>query len=280
VQQKTVSDWDFTTNAEPEEIQTIFPEHFYENTFGTVGVSREHLWQQVGLNADQLTEHEKDDVYEITTFRSESAYSDHRRPDSVEWGKTLADDLVRRDFTMNAMALDIPVDRPFSVSDSPPTALTTYQIEIEAKLIDPHQGAQDLQQGLLRAVGDANVRFTEDALRMLRAIRLAAQLSLRLDMDILIALQQNAALIQHVAWERIRDEFLKTIVTDRVEDALTLLATTGILQHLFPELLALRGVEQRGHHEHDVWTHSVRACATCPSRDPIVRLVKRRFACS
>jgi tRNA nucleotidyltransferase (CCA-adding enzyme) len=261
---KPITDWDFTTNAEPAAIQSLFPENFYENAFGTVGVSRAHIWQLYSRDSQALSLSEQEEIYEITTFRSESAYSDHRRPDAVQWGKTLEEDLIRRDFTINAMALQIPM------LDIPDPALA--QVKVDATLIDPHHGQTDLEAGWIKAVGDPSRRFAEDALRMLRAVRLGAQLQFHLDMDVLVALQTNSGLLQHIAGERIRDEFLKILTTDQVEDALTLLATTGLLTYIVPELLATKGIEQRGHHEHDVWTHSLRACATCPSTDPIVRL--------
>ena len=251
--QKPTSDWDFTTNATPEQIQDIFPESFYENEFGTVGVARKHIWEMEQKDSAELSEAEQDQVYEITTFRTESSYSDFRRPDSVEWGKTLQEDLSRRDFTVNALGLKAKGPDEFEI-------------------IDPYNGQSDLKNRLLKTVGAAPDRFQEDALRMLRAVRFAAQLEMKIDPEIVIALQENADRIQHISWERIRDEFLKIICTDHVESALSLLATTGLLKHILPELLETKGIDQRGHHEFDVWTHSIRACQNCPSRDPIVRL--------
>ena len=263
---KPTYDWDFTTNARPEQIQLLFPENFYENNFGTVGVAREHLWQQFGHDPLALSDRERGEVYEITTFRSESAYTDYRRPDAVSWGDNLETDLQRRDFTVNALA--------FALEPGQMTNLPSDQVDrsIEVKLIDRFGGLADLQRRALRTVGDPDDRFREDALRLLRAIRFAAQLEMRLDPETLAAIQANAESITHVSWERIRDEFLKIIVTDHVEDALSLMYSTGLLNHILPELIPTRGVEQRGHHEWDVWTHTLRACAACPSRDPIVRL--------
>lgn len=264
---KATTDWDFTTNATPEELQALFPENFYENAFGTVGVAREHLWEQLGHDPQSLSDSERSQVYEITTFRSESEYSDFRRPDSVQWGKTLQEDLTRRDFTMNAMAFSVePVElEPHELSPQPPGR------EVDVHLHDPFGGRADLQKSILKTVGNPSERFREDALRMVRAIRFASQLELRVDPEVLAAIQENSGLIEKISWERIRDEFLKIIVTDHVEDALTLMHASGILQFILPELLTTRDVEQRGHHEFDVWTHSLRACAACPSKDPIVR---------
>lgn len=265
---RTSHDWDFTTNAHPEDIQRLFPDSFYENEFGTVGIPRSHLWAQLGWPAELLSSGDEE-VYEVTTFRSEGQYQDFRRPTSVTWGQTLNEDLQRRDFTINAMALRV-VDITATELVTPTHALSEWS-SIAVELFDPYNGQHDLKQHRIRAVGDADTRFQEDALRMLRAVRLAAQLQFSLDMETVIALQQQADLIQHVSWERIRDEFLKILVTDTVEDALTLLYTTGLLKHILPELITARGIEQRGHHEHDVWLHSLRACQLCPSDDPIVK---------
>src|SRR3989344_6877150 len=129
--QKEVKDWDFTTNATPEEILKLFPNGFYDNKFGTVGIP------------DESHHH----PYEITTFRTEHGYSDKRRPDHVEWGKSLEEDLSRRDFTINALALNS-----------------------KGEIIDPFEGKKDLEKKIVRAVRDPMERFDEDALRMMRAI--------------------------------------------------------------------------------------------------------------
>lgn len=268
--QRPTQDWDFTTNAKPEEIQALFPESFYENTFGTVGVAREHLWNQL---LDTEVEFAKKDnwVFEITTYRKEGTYKDSRRPENVTWGNTVEEDLQRRDFTMNAIALRIPnweeYERILTTFDTVPE-----NIEVTAQRIDPFAGVQAIKNKQVTAVGDPNVRFEEDALRMLRAVRFAAQLEFLIDQNTLVALQKHADRIQNISWERIRDEFLKTLTTNNVEDALTIMYTTGLLQHILPEFLPTRGIEQRGHHEHDVWTHSLRACQLCPSDDPVVKL--------
>lgn len=226
-----VTDWDFTTNAEPKEIQKLFPDSFYDNAFGTVGVKFPGM------------------VVEITTFRSESGYSDRRRPDKVSWGKNLKEDLERRDFTINALALDKNL-----------------------KIIDPFTGQKDLANKLIRAVGDPNLRFNEDALRMMRAIRIASQLGFLIEAETLTAINKNSALIKQIAGERIRDEFLKIIGGNYPKDGILLLMASGLLGHILPELLATRGVEQAGHHTKDVWLHSLDSLAACPSPLPIVRL--------
>ncbi len=250
-----VKDWDFTTNAKPEEIQALFPESFYDNQFGTVGVTAEELIKQFNLsNYDLEKDHLKlSDVFEITTFRSEGSYSDFRRPDFVTWGKTIEEDLTRRDFTMNAMALRlIKAD--------------------EYELIDLFNGKKDLDQKLIKAVGDPNQRFGEDALRMMRAVRMAAQLGFNIDPQTLDAIKQNAPLISKIAWERIRDELMKLIITDFAVDGMKLLLSTGLLHFILPEMERTVGVIQAGHHTKDVWHHSVDAMGACPTKDPVVRL--------
>jgi len=226
-----VTDWDFTTNATPEQIQKLFPDSFYDNRFGTVGVKFD------------------EQVLEITTYRSESGYSDRRRPDRVKWGKTIAKDLTRRDFTVNAMAL-------------------TDKLEI----IDPFHGQKDLKQKIIRAVGQADKRFNEDALRMLRAIRIASQLGFLIEPKTLEAIVKNSALIKQISAERVRDELLKIIASPFPKEGLQLMFNAGLLAHILPELIATRGVDQAGHHTKDVWNHSLDSLAASPSAETIVRL--------
>lgn len=269
---KPVGDWDFTTNARPEDIQKIFPEHFYENTFGTVGVTVGDLFTQLRQDPLLMSSEKQKEVLEITTFRSESAYSDHRRPDSVAWGKSLQEDLQRRDFTINALALRLVATAQQRRDFLETFATQPENGEHEAAFLDPFQGWQDLKNRRIRCVGDPNIRFQEDALRMLRAIRLAAQLEFQIDQETLVAIQSRSDLIQFVSWERIRDELLKILSTNQIENAFAVLYSTGLLKHILPELLAARDIEQRGHHEYDVWTHSLRACQLCPTNDPVVKL--------
>jgi len=268
---RPVKDWDFTTSALPDQIMAVFPEAFYENTFGTVSVAGKHLYAQLQDDPEKYAPEMQKSVYEITTFRSEGAYTDHRRPDEVVWGETLEQDLQRRDFTLNAIALQITLSSDQIDQLQHHFSLALENIHCEGKLIDPYQGEKDLQHGILQAVGDPQQRFEEDALRMLRAVRLSAQLKLAIEPETLMAIQLKADLIAHVSWERIRDEILKIIVTDQIEDAFSIMATTGLLHHILPELLDARGIEQRGHHEYDVWNHLLRATQLCPSTDPVVK---------
>jgi len=288
-------DLDLTTNALPEEILQIFPDGFYENKFGTVSLPAKYLLEKFSNNqpTNLPTSREEGENYqsetkkkvsayqpdtlkpiEITTFRSDGSYVDHRHPEQVVWGKTLTDDLQRRDFTINAIALKINWEQS---NLKPETWLKQWVslpdfVEVDTNLIDPFNGQRDLQQKIIKAVGDPQQRFEEDALRMLRAIRLAAQLEFAIDQNTLVAIQTKSGLLQHISWERIRDEVFKILLTNKIEDAFNLLLATGLLSHIFPELLATKGVEQRGHHEYDVWTHSLRAAQLCPSQDPIVKL--------
>jgi putative nucleotidyltransferase with HDIG domain len=300
------TDFDFTTNAAPDQIQTVFPESFYENTFGTVSITREHVWELIGMtyeSANQLTsagsgpidlhsatkvhaslqrpdafpytiEDQPTEDYEITTYRAEGRYTDHRRPDEVTWGKSLADDLSRRDFTINAMAIQVPMDVLSGLFTNPNKELLKHPITLEPHqytVIDPYRGQEDLAEHTLRCVGEPAQRFEEDALRMLRAVRFSVQLNVRLTDDTFTAMSGLCDQIQYVSWERIRDEFLKMLGSDFPAEAVELLDETGLLHFILPEVREGKGIEQGGHHTTDVWTHSLDALASCPSPDPIVR---------
>jgi len=233
--------WDFTTEATPEEILALFPDSFYDNQFGTVGIK---------IRKDDDPE-SLEDVYEITTFRSEKGYRDHRHPDTIMWGKTLEEDLARRDFTVNAIATN------------------------GKELIDPYGGQNDLDANLIRAVGEPDQRFAEDALRMLRAVRFAATLGFTIEEKTAEAIRKNAATITDISRERVRDEFLKILAADHAADAVLVLKNLGLLTYILPELEAAFSTPQKSpkrHHIYDVGTHSVQALKHCPSDDPIVRL--------
>lgn len=225
--------WDFTTSAKPEEILKLFPDSFYDNQFGTVGIKI------------------PEDIYEVTTYRSEKDYSDHRHPDNIEWGKTLEEDLSRRDFTINAIATD------------------------GKKIIDPYKGQEDVKNKLIRAVGEPNKRIEEDALRMMRAIRIASELGFMIEDATQSAIKHNAPLIQRISAERIHDELLRILASPFAADGIRLLKNTGLLKEIIPELDAAFAVGQKSpqrHHIYDVGTHSVIALKHCPSSDPVVRL--------
>lgn len=268
IQGKEVGDWDFTTDATPEEIIKLFPGSFYDNKFGTVGIPIKSNTSSTSITSSTGGD-DKYDVYEITTFRTEQGYSDRRRPDKVEWGKSLEEDLARRDFTINAMALTIKG----STSSTGNTSTTGEEmIEVEAEIIDPYGGRKDLENKLIRAVGNANERFGEDGLRMMRAIRLGASLGFGIETETLAAIKENSGLIREISWERIRDEILKIIASRYPADGIMLLYQTGLLQYILPELAAGVGVPQAGHHIYDVFTHSIESLRHCPADDPIVRL--------
>lgn len=306
---RSVTDYDFTTNARPEQILAVFPEAFYENTFGTVSITHEdvlnalHLTQLPEENTgnfleNTILENQRSKIidpanatkiheslrlpstsstpaphlpdYQITTYRADETYDDFRRPTAMNWGNSLQQDLERRDFTINAMALSVPIEQLEKLVAQNHDALTVKIDEVS--LIDPFAGQSDLQAGMIRNVGDTEQRFKEDALRMLRAVRFAVQLNMQIEEQTFEAILKNADLLQYISAERIRDEFLKMLSSSYPAEAVQLLDQTGLLQYILPELLAAKGVEQGGHHTTDVWTHSVEALRYCPSSDPIVRL--------
>src|SRR3990172_242764 len=233
--EKELYDWDFATSAKQKEILQLFPNGFYDNKFGTVGI-----------------ENPGERPFEITTFRTEHGYSDNRRPDVVEWGKTLEEDLKRRDFTINAMALDVNMN-----------------------LIDLYGGQGDLKNKLIRCVGDPNERFSEDALRMMRAVRIAAQLGFTIEQATLQAIQTNTGKIRQIAIERVKDELFKLLASDYPADGYLLLKNAGLGKEILPEMEETFGVEQKSpdrHHIYDVGTHSVESLRHCPSTDPVTRL--------
>jgi len=248
---RTLYDWDMTTNATPEKIQELFPHSFYDNKFGTVGIPEEN---------DQATKtnNQKLRPVEVTTFRTEHGYSDSRHPDEVRWGDSLEEDLSRRDFTINSMALK-------------PVNLKQKQFE----LIDPFGGKTDLDAKLIRAVRNPDERFTEDALRMMRAVRIASQLGFGIEEETFSAIKKNSEKIRQISAERIRDELLKIMGSDYPADGYLLIHNTGLGQYILPEMEATFGIEQKSpgrHHIYDVGTHSVEALRHCPSPDPITRL--------
>lgn len=254
---KATHGWDFTTNATPEEILAVFPDSFYDNQFGTVGVK---VYKESGVppkageqesGVKEEDTRELVDVFEITTYRSEQGYTDNRHPDVVVWGKTLEGDLSRRDFTINAIATD------------------------GETIIDPYEGQADLEKRLIRTVGRPQDRFAEDALRMMRAVRIAAELGFFVEPETAIAMKENANRISGISHERVRDELLKLLQSIYPADGILLLKSTGILSVILPEFAEAFAVDQKSpkrHHIYDVGTHSVEALRNCPSFDPIVRL--------
>lgn len=240
---KIPKDWDVTTNATPEQVQKIFPESVYENEFGTVGIKAE-------------TEKGKTEVIEVTTYRIESKYSDKRHPDRIKFAKTLQEDLSRRDFTVNAMALKVWSD--------------------EEQIIDPFKGQNDLENAMIRAVGNPKERFDEDALRMMRAIRFAVELDFLIDQETFQAIKDRSQNLGRVSKERIRDEFSKIILSPAPAKGVNLLVETALMKHVIPQIYQAVGVKQNRHHYHGpfntVFKHSVASLEKCPSDKLSVRL--------
>ncbi|MDP2910276.1 MAG: HD domain-containing protein [bacterium] len=209
-------DWDVATNADPEQIRKVFPKSFMDNKFGTVNVS--------GV--------------EITPFRTEEKYTDKRHPDKVSWAKTIEEDLSRRDFTINAMALRFGSGQAY-------------------KIIDLFGGQEDLEKKIIRAVGKAEDRFSEDALRMMRAVRFASVLDFKIEAETSQAIKKNSPWIQAISQERIRDEFLKIIMADKAAEGIEILRELELLKYIIPELEQGYKIPQAKHHKYDCYQHAV-----------------------
>lgn len=248
---KDVQDWDFTTDAKPEEILKILPEGYYNNKFGTVGIN-----SPLG-------------ILEITTMRKEGRYLDHRHPAEVGWTNNIEEDLARRDFTINAIALSvIPSDSEESAEPSSSTKDEKWQI------IDYFAGQSDLENKLIKAVRDSNLRFQEDALRMMRAIRFSSQLGFNIEEKTFQAIKENAKLIQEIAYERIRDELFKLLASEDAYEGLLKLRESGILKLILPEVEKCFGIIQEGpKHDriYDIGDHLFRSMRETPSKDPLVK---------
>lgn len=233
---KVPENCDLTTNATPEQSLEVLKMYspFYNNDFGTVSYN--------------VTVGDKEELYEITTYRSEKEYSDFRRPDNVSWGKTLEEDVTRRDFTVNAMVVS------------------------RTEFIDLVNGLVDFEKGLVRAVGEPRLRFGEDALRMMRAIRFAAKLGFSIEEKTLEAIGEKAELLEKISKERVREEFLRILGSNYPADGVRLLISTRLMEYFMPEILEGRGTMQGGHHKLSVLDHMLEALQECPSTDPVVRL--------
>lgn len=217
-------DWDLATNAKPHEIQALLPDSVYENEFGTVGVKTRSEDPTLA-------------VVEVTTYRVEGSYRDFRHPDEIAFASRVEDDLARRDFTVNAMAL---------APDG-------------ARIVDPFDGKFDLEGKVIRAVGNPTLRFREDALRLMRAVRLATELGFTLEKETAKAVHEERALLKEIAVERVRDEFIKLIMAPRAGDGVRALEEHGLLEYVIPELREGIGCGQNLHHIYTVFEHNVRA---------------------
>ena len=224
------NDYDITTSARPEQTMALFAHHCIPTGLqhGTVTVRKNHQ------------------SFEVTTFRADGPYSDARRPDSVRFSTDLHEDLQRRDFTVNAMAMDL-----------------------RGELYDPYGGREDLRQGVIRCVGDADTRFGEDALRIMRALRFAATLKFTVEEETARAMVRCAPRLEKIAAERIREEMTKLLCGDGAAEVL--MAWPQVLGVFLPEILPCVGFDQKNrHHVYDVWTHTARAVEAAP-RDALLR---------
>lgn len=235
---RQATDWDLATSAAPEVVNDLFPGSHWENRFGTVTLSGSPL-------------------IEITSYRTETAYRDRRRPDAVSFGASLADDLARRDFTINAVAW-----RPADLATG------------EGRLVDPHGGIDDLRAGVIRAVGDPDERFAEDALRLLRAVRFSLRFGFAVDPATEAAIVRAAASAATLSAERIRDELVRLLGDPAIRPSVAFgrWEQLGLLRVLLPELAALRGVPQAKPLAGDALDHSLRTADALAAGDPVLRL--------
>ena len=222
---KKPKDWDVTTDATPEQIIALFPDTFYENTYGTVGVVN----KEEGID-------ETLKVIEVTPFRLEADYSDGRRPDHVTFSKNIKDDLKRRDFTFNAIALSS-----------------------KGEIVDLFKGQDDLKARTIRAVGNADERFKEDALRILRAVRIATEHDFSIVKDTENAIRADVHMLKNISQERIRDEFNRILMSSEPMKGLVMAQSLGILKYIASELELAIGVEQNQAHAYTVWEHLLRS---------------------
>lgn len=231
---KTPKDWDITTDATPDIIQQLFPNSFYENNFGTVGIKTD-----IG-------------VVEVTPFRKDGVYEDNRHPNQVFFTNKIEDDLSRRDFTINSIAYD----------------------PINDNLVDPFSGIKDIKAGLIKCVGNAELRFEEDGLRILRMIRFSAQLGFNIDSETLAAAMNKRHVLENIAKERIRDEFSKIIMSTDVIKPFIYMSKIDILKYISPYISSSVNIKQNGCHAYDVFEHLVRSlqCAVDKNYSLEVRL--------
>ncbi len=266
--EKQPQDWDLTTNAEPEQILEIFSGAKYKNEFGTVLIPEKYLGRAVG---------ERDEgFFEVTTYRKEGVYQDKRRPDKVVFTDKLEADLKRRDFTINALAMRIKDVSKLLKKAGKAILLKVDLKKSDFEIIDNFQGQEDLKKKLIRTVGLPEDRITEDALRMMRAIRLAVQLGFRIEKKTLKTIKSNAKDLKYVSQERIKEEFEKIILSQAPAQGVELLMETGLIDEVIPELGKTVDVRQNYHHYHGpfntVYKHLIASLEKCPSKKLEVRL--------
>jgi poly(A) polymerase/tRNA nucleotidyltransferase (CCA-adding enzyme) len=235
LRKKEPNDWDITTSAKPEDIEKIFEETFQNNDFGTVTV--------------KIKKEEDFFESEITPYRIESKYTDKRHPDEIKWAKTLEEDLKRRDFTVNAMALE------FKSSGY--------------NLIDLFNGKEDLKNKIIKAVGKAEDRFSEDALRMMRAVRFSVCLGpgWKIEKKTEKAIEKNAKFLSIISKERIRDELVKIVMSKKAKQGIEQLRKLGLLKNIIPELEEGYKVGQNKHHIYDIYDHNLRCLDYAAKKD-------------
>jgi putative nucleotidyltransferase with HDIG domain len=229
---KKINDWDLATDALPEEVTSLL-----RRAGGKV--------IPTGIKHGTVTVLYKGHSAEITTFRLESGYTDGRRPDKVEYSSSIEEDLSRRDFTMNAIAMRLP----------------------ETEIVDPFGGEKDIKKKIIRCVGNAQERFAEDGLRPLRAVRFASRLGFKIEQSTLDAIPGALDTAKKVSWERVRDEIDKILDSDVPSKGFLLMEKTGLLKLFLEELFVCRGIEQKGFHKFDVLDHCLYACDFAASKD-------------
>lgn len=230
---KNVKDYDFATDATPQQVMKIFKKVI-----------------PVGIDHGTVMVLFEDSSYEVTTFRSEGKYSDKRHPDKVHFVANIEEDLKRRDFTINAFAYDV----------------------INNKLIDNFNGKKDIKDQKIKAIGEPLERFEEDSLRMLRACRFAAQLSFDIEEKTLRSIKKLASNITGISSERIRDELLKMMLTKKPSIGLEYMRISGLMEYILPELLNGFEVMQNKFHKYDVYYHNLYSCDSAPSDSYHLRL--------
>ena len=227
------TDYDFATDASPEEVIRIF-----------------HHVIPTGIKHGTVTVVFKDHQFEVTTFRIEADYSNSRHPDYVSFSPSIYEDLKRRDFTINSIAMNLQT----------------------GELLDPHNGIQDLKHHRIKAIGNPASRFTEDGLRLMRACRFTAQLNFTIEINTFKALKECRNNLKNVSAERIRDEIIKILESQKPSIAFRIMEESGILELIIPELAKCRGVQQKGYHDFDVLDHLFYSCDGGPAEDILLRL--------
>ncbi len=239
-------DYDVATNATPQQVMSIFPETYAVGAqFGVVLVPAPD--SDVANAGAEITS--KSHAVEVATFRSDIGYSDGRHPDEVRFSRDPQADVARRDFTINGMLLD----------------------PVSGEVLDFVGGRADLQAGIIRTIGDPEQRFSEDKLRMLRAVRFAARFEYMIDPATFAAMQKLAAQIEVVSRERVRDELTRMLTEGHARRAFLLLDASGLLKHVLPDISAMKGVQQplEFHPEGDVFVHTLLLLDNLPNPCPL-----------